>query len=194
MLQEQGEISRRDVSIHTRKLRRRALNSIVLLVSALGLARVARAGVIVNDTWSDGTRSDPASPTYSENGTDSDSDGDIESAWFSSSAAAMTPSVHHLTMTQQASSSSYTTYFTPEASPVNLANVGDSMKLTWVFTPNVSTAQSNTSQNFRLAVVHTPTGSRLTADGTPANALIHRLCDVHEHEHRHGCNVRKSGQ
>ncbi len=136
------------------------------------ISRTARAGVIVNDTWSDGTRSDPASPTYSENGTDSDSDGDLESAWYSSPGTAMVATVNHLTTTQQSGSSSYTSYFTPEASPVNLANVGDSMKLTWVFTPTVAAAQSNTSQNFRLAVVHTPTGSRLTADGTPGNALF----------------------
>jgi PEP-CTERM motif len=131
----------------------------------------AGAAVIVNDTWTDGTRTDPAAPVYSENGTDSDADGSIESAWFSSPGTAMAATTGHLTTTQiAASSTSYTTYFTPEANPITLANVGDQLKLTWQFTPTAAAAQANTSQNFRLALVRTPVGSRLTADGTPASA------------------------
>ena len=47
-----------------------------------GAAAAGHAAVLVNDTWQDGTRTDPASPTYSENGTDTDADGNLESAWF----------------------------------------------------------------------------------------------------------------
>ena len=64
----------------------------------------------------------------------------------------MTPTAGHLTMNQQTGSSSLTTYFTPSGSPVTLANVGDSLKVTWVFTPNGAVAQSNTSQNFRFGL------------------------------------------
>ena len=137
----------------------------------LAMGAASRAAVIVNDTWTDGTRTDPAAPVYSENGTDSDADGSIESAWFSSPGTAMAATTGHLTTTQiAASSSSYTTFFTPEANPITLANVGDQLKLTWQFTPTVAAAQANTSQNLRLALVRTPVGSRLTADGTPASA------------------------
>ncbi len=49
-----------------------------------GVALTTNAADIVNDTWRDGNRNTPASPTYSENGVDSDEDGNIESAWFNS--------------------------------------------------------------------------------------------------------------
>ena len=127
----------------------------------------SRAAVVVNDTWLDGTRTDPSSPTYSENGTDSDSDGNLESAWFFGGSGAMTASVGHLiTTTSGSSSASWTTYFTPEGSEMNLAGTGDQLKITWVFTPTGVNA-SNSSQNFRLGVANTPSGNRLTADGTP---------------------------
>jgi hypothetical protein len=128
------------------------------------------AGIIVNDTWKDGTRTDPASPTYSEDSGDHDTDGDIESAWYSSPTAAMAATTNHLTMTQQTGSSSYTTYFTREGKELNLAHVGDTLKVTWVFTPNAATAQSNTSQNLHIGLVDTPPAvTRLSADGTPAS-------------------------
>lgn len=133
----------------------------------------SQAATIVNDTWLDGTRTDPASPVYSENGVDADLDGNLESAWYSSPGSAMAATTGHLTTTQiSASSTTYSTYFTPEANPISLANVGDQLKLTWVFTPTAAAAQANTSQNFRVALVHTPVGSRLTADGTPASAAF----------------------
>src|SRR5690554_4420244 len=57
----------------------------VTLTAALGLAGTASADYIVNDTWADGSRTDPAGPVYSEFGVDADVDGDLESAWFASS-------------------------------------------------------------------------------------------------------------
>jgi hypothetical protein len=65
-------------------------------------------------------------------------------------------------------SASWTTYFTPEAAPVTLAQ-GETLRVTWQFSlTNVNTL--NTSQNFRLAVVDSPSASRISANGTPANA------------------------
>ena len=43
-------------------------------MAVFGLALSGQAAVLVNDTWQDGTRTDPVPPTYSENGTDLDSD------------------------------------------------------------------------------------------------------------------------
>jgi hypothetical protein len=43
------------------------------------------------------------------------------------------------------------------------------MKLRWVFTPTGVNA-SNTSQNFRLAVVNSPAASRLVANGSPGSS------------------------
>ena len=119
-----------------------AWNSILamLALAALGCASLASAADVVNDTWRDGTRSDPASPTYSENGTDVDVDGDIESAWFRGGGGTLsvvnanpgtTPGILRTELV--ASSTSQTTYFTPEASPVTLAAAGEQIRLTWVF-------------------------------------------------------------
>jgi pectate lyase len=138
-----------------------------MIIAFFALALSGRANDVVNDTWNDGTRTDPASPVYSENGADLDSDGDLESAWFNGNGT-LTASAGHLNMQVGATSSaSWTTYFTPEASPVTLAGAGDSLKITWVFAPT-SVNVSNTSQNFRLAIVDSPT--RLTSDNSPSSA------------------------
>ena len=130
-------------------------------------------------------RTDPTSPVYSENGTDTDADGDIESAWFTSNVAGMTATPGHLTQATVTGSTSWQTYFTPEATPVTLANIGDSMKLTWVFNmANVANdPTNNTGQNFRLAIVDSPSANRLTTDGTPGTQRwqLQWLRDVHEH-------------
>jgi PEP-CTERM motif-containing protein len=127
---------------------------------------------LVNDTWQDGTRTDPASPVYSEFGVDSDLDGNLESAWYNGgTGATLTPSAGHLVMAGSAgASSSWTTYFTPEATPVSLLNPGDALRVTWVFTPTGVNA-GNASQNFRLALVDSPSAARLAADGAPGSAL-----------------------
>ena len=61
---------------------------VLVVLVWIGLALSSHANILVNDTWQDGTRTDPASPVYAENngvvGTDADNDGDIESAWFAS--------------------------------------------------------------------------------------------------------------
>jgi hypothetical protein len=135
------------------------------------------AAIIVNDTWKDGTDIDPASPVHSEYGVDSDADVDLESAWYQGGDGTLDPvgaggpQRGKFATPSSASSASWTTYFTPEATPITLANSGDSMKLTWVFTPtNINNGGSNTSQNFRFALVDTPSTSRLAANGAPGSA------------------------
>jgi hypothetical protein len=146
-----------------------------LALTALSVRAVPiHAAIIVNDTWKDGTDTDPASPVYSENGVDSDADGDIESVWYQGGVGSLDPigaggpERGNLT-TGGTSSASWTTYFTPEANPVTLTNAGDQMKVTWVFRlTNVNA--SNTSQNFRYAVMDSPGTSRISANGTPGTA------------------------
>ena len=142
-----------------------------IIAAVCGIVAHGSAVILVNDTWQDGTRTDPAAPVYSEDGTDSDADGDLESAWyFTGSGATMTASPGHLVTTVGASSSSsWETYFTPEGSKITLSGPGDAVRITWVFTPGTVNA-NNTSQGFRMAIVNTPIGSRLTADGSPASA------------------------
>jgi hypothetical protein len=142
--------------------------------TAMVLSMPLHAAVIVNDTWLDGTDSDPASPTYSENGVDSDTDGNLESVWFQGGVGTLDPTgvggpLRGNLTAGGTSSGSWTTYFTPEGGEVNLANAGDSMKLTWVFAlTNVNA--SNTSQNFRIALLDSPAAvTRLSANGSPAS-------------------------
>jgi hypothetical protein len=146
------------------------------LAAALSLAGSASAAVIlVNDTWLDGTDADPAS--QSENGTDLDSDGNLESAWYQGGDGTLDPVGAGGPLQAKFSaptvtgSASWTTYFTPAGGEVNLANPGEQLKVTWIFTPtNINNGGSNTSQNFRLAVVDTPDANRLLANGAPGSA------------------------
>jgi autotransporter-associated beta strand protein len=146
-------------------------------ISLLTAVLPASAVEIVNDTWIDGNRNQPASPTYSENGTDADADGNLESLWYSSTAANLTvvddavPGGDRLLRGTVAAASaiSWVTYFTPEASPVTLVNPGDQLKITWVFTLTGVNAAS-TGQGFRVAVVNSPAASRITSETTPGSS------------------------
>lgn len=152
------------------------------LCTALGLwggIQQVSAVNLVNDTWIDGNRTTPASPTYSENGTDSDADGNLESAWFNSGGATTTLSVVDDTTpggdqllrgnVTPTGAISWVTYFTPEATPVTLANPGDQLKITWVFSLTGVNAAS-TGQGFRVAVVNSPSAARVTTETTPGNS------------------------
>ena len=92
----------------------------------------------------------------------------------------MTSSTGHLVTTVTSSSSSWTTYFTTESSPVTLAGAGDELKITWVFTPS-GVATSGTSQDFRLAVVDSPVRLATDQRWQPGQQHVRGLCDVHEH-------------
>jgi hypothetical protein len=160
----------------------------VLLVAALLLATicwtgVASAGTLVDDTWQDGERYQPAGPLfvpapppYAENNgvtaVDADADGDLESAWFKGGAGTLDPVGAGGPLqgtTAAGTSSTWTTYFTDmEGDEAELANVGDQLLITWVFTLE-GVNVSNTSQDFRLAVVDSP-GNRMTANGAPGSA------------------------
>jgi pectate lyase len=154
------------------QIRMKYLRKIILVLALMfGVVVSSRATVLVNDTWQDGTRTDPASPTYSENGTDADSDGDLESAWYKGGSGTLNPVGAGGPLRGSgygSSSATWTTYFTPEASPVTLAGTGDQLKVTWKFTP--STLAANTSQGLPIAVVDTPSGARLTSDSSPGTA------------------------
>src|ERR1039457_7325968 len=124
----------------------------IILILMFGAAVPGYDTMPVNDSWQDGTRTDPAAPVYSENGTDLDSDGDLESAWFNNGNT-MTATPGHLVTTLPAngtSSASWTTYFTPESSPVTLAGAGDQLKVTWIFTPTSVNSGSTSASGLRL--------------------------------------------
>lgn len=143
-----------------------------------GIAVPGHARVLVSNVWNIASRTypaynDPNSP-YSEMGVDYNSSGDFESAWFNASGT-LTPSVGHLVgalPSNGSSSASWTTYFTTVTNPVNLAGTGDQLKITWVFTPSGVNSSSTSSSGLRLAVVDSPSASRLTSDGSPGNSTF----------------------
>jgi len=152
-----------------------------LLAAIAGVSLSAPAATIVNDTWIDGSRTDPAQPVYSENGTDGDLDGDLESAWYHAGSGGTSSTVINgnpgvtpgiLRSTVGAGSSSFTTYFTPEASPLTLVNAGDNFKITWAFTPSgVVSTNPTPGQSFRIAIVDSPVAGRVTSDTAPGAAV-----------------------
>lgn len=135
-------------------------------VLAGALALPASAQTLVNDFWHDGTRTDPGAPTYSEFGTDADSDGSIESFWIAANRATnFIAAPGSMTFYPTAGTSrSGLTYFTPAGSPVTLAD-GQALKITAVFIPS-GVAASSTATTTRFAVADYTSGTRLTADGT----------------------------
>jgi hypothetical protein len=156
-----------------RALLERAGFPVATFLLASFAASLSSAAVVVSDRFSDGDRTDPAAPVYSEFGVDADADGNIESAWYTSNAAGATVTPGTFSqVTVATGSTSWQTYFTPEATPVTLAAVGDTMQVKWVFRPQgvANDAVNNTGQNFRLAVVNSPAANRLTADGAPGNS------------------------
>jgi len=137
------------------------------LVSAAGFS--ANADTLVNDTWLDSTKTDPAAPVYAENNgssaLDADADGNLESAWFRAGGGTLTAAPNDLQGSGfNGSSASWYTYFT-SGSPITLANTGDQMTLTWKFIPR-SVNAGNANQGFNLAVALTPSGSRVTGDAS----------------------------
>lgn len=138
------------------------------------LASSSRATDLVNDTWLDGTRTDPTSagtPAYAENNgvtaVDSDADGNLESAWFKGGGGTLSvtnPGTGNvLEGVTSASSQHWYTYLTQPSTKVTLANPGDELKLTWVFTP--TTIGNNVSQALPLALALNPS-ARVAGDGT----------------------------
>ena len=129
----------------------------------------AQAAPLVNDTWLDGTDTDPASPVHSENGVDADGDGNLESVWYQGGVGTLDPvaaggPLRGNMTTGGTSSASWTTYFTPEATPVTLAR-GEKLAVTWQFSLT-NIGGNNTNQNFRVALADTA-GTRLAANGSP---------------------------
>jgi hypothetical protein len=146
-----------------------------MTAACTSLAMSGYAAVVVNDTWNDGVRTDPAAPVYSEQGVDSDADGNIESAWFKGGAGTLTANAgtpgNMVGTGLGTSSASWYTYFTQPATPITLGTAGDTLRLTWTFTPT-GVNPNNTSQGFNVALANTVnSSSRVTADASVPSAV-----------------------
>jgi hypothetical protein len=153
-------------------------NSIVFAVAAAcAFATSSYANILINDTWIDGTRNDPAAPVYAENngviGTDADSDGNLESVWQRAGSGTTTVASGDLQIAGITNSSFWYSYLTAEATPITLGNVGDQLKVTFVFKPN-GTITANSSQGFPIAIAQTPTSGRATDGNAPLNTVTYK--------------------
>src|ERR1051326_2144891 len=100
-------------------------------------AALSRADVLLNDTWTDGTRTDQNLPT--------------ESAWFASDGSALDATANSMTLTNGTSAVLALTYFgTNSSTPVQL-NAGDPLTATIKMTLN-GVGANNSSQGFRLGL------------------------------------------
>lgn len=85
--------------------------------------------------------------------------------WFDGSDATVL-SGNNLVTTVGSASTTLTVYFATENSPVTLADAGDKLEIVWKFKlTNVNV--SNTSQNFRLAIMDSPADTRVTMNNAP---------------------------
>jgi hypothetical protein len=139
---------------------KRSYKSLLALAAMGGFALSSPAVILVNDTWADGTRNNTVPGG--------------DSAWYWGGAGSLTVVAPGGPMRGDlgaggASSAGWTTYFSPEAQPAILAKATDKLILTWQFSLT-SLGAANTSQNFRLAVVDTPSSARLSTDVQPGSA------------------------
>jgi hypothetical protein len=129
------------------------------------LAASVSAAVLLDDSWADGTRDDTTLPE--------------ESAWFASNAGT-TPTLsvspgtllgNVLMFATNAGSRLWITHFTPAGSPVTLG-IGDTLKVTLVFTPSNLPAVLPTSRGLRLGLFNfsEPGAARVTGDGFSTGA------------------------
>lgn len=110
---------------------------VVFLAVATVAAFSARAAVVLDDTFADGTRNNQNLPT--------------DAAWYVSSAASVTTATGAMTWTMGSSAILSVSYFgTNSSSPIHL-DVGDTLTATIKFTFN-GVAALNTSQGFRLGI------------------------------------------
>ena len=110
---------------------------ILILAVALGLALPGHAVVLLDDTWSDGKRSDQNLPA--------------KSAWYCSKGSSLNAAANSLTLTVSTGSIMAVTYFTTnDTSPVQL-KVGDTLTARFTLTLN-KVAATNKSQGFRLGL------------------------------------------
>ncbi len=101
------------------------------------LVATSNAAILLDDTWSDGTRTDQNLPD--------------ESAWFASSGSALTASPGAMTLAMGSSAVLGVAYFgTNSSSPIRL-EVGDTLTASITLTFN-GVAPNNSSQGFRLGL------------------------------------------
>jgi len=119
-----------------------------IAVTVLALSGLCSAGVLLYDTFADGSRAETNLPN--------------ESAVWVGTPASVTMNPGSLAYAQGSSSQKLWTYFAPNGSPVELS-VGHQLIATITFTPRVKLYDSS-SKNFRFGLFYDPTNDQIAAD------------------------------
>ena len=121
------------MNTHMKPMQRR----ILILAVGVALALPGRAAVLLDDTWSDGKRTEQSLPA--------------RSAWFCSKGSALTAAANSMTLAISTGSIMAVTYFTTnDASPAQL-KVGDTLTARFALT-FTKVAAANKSAAFRIAL------------------------------------------
>jgi hypothetical protein len=156
----------------------KSLYFIAIAITAMfALVMSSHATLLVNDTWQESSRNDPgvAGGYADNNGVVGipDGDGQLDSEWFTTASAFTSVTPGDLHWTAAASSAYSSTYFTPEATKVVLANPGDELKVTFVYTPTGVNA-INGSQGLSIGLGNTVTaGGRISTDTSLPNTDVY---------------------
>jgi pectate lyase len=113
------------------------LHAVLAAALLLAASLPARATVILDDTFADGTRNNTSLPT--------------DAAWFASSGASLTATTGAMTLAMGSSAILGVSYFTTNAASQVSLGVGDTLVTTVTFTFN-GVAPLNSSQGFRIGL------------------------------------------
>jgi hypothetical protein len=121
------------------------------MTAVLLAANTTQAGLLLNDTWADGSRAETNLPNES-------------ATWVGIPSGGGTVSVDtgSLSMTQGGSNQKLWTYFAPNGSPAELA-VGQQLRTTIEFLAQGMLYESS-SRNFRMGLFHDPTNAQVQTD------------------------------
>lgn len=128
------------------------------LLAGAEVYRLAAMNRLVDDTWSDGTRTDTSLPD--------------ESAWFASTGASLDSATNSLIASNTTAPSLWLTYFTTNATNPATINLGQTLKATLIFTPTNVATSPTTPMGLRIGLFnYADAGFRVGADTFSATGV-----------------------
>jgi hypothetical protein len=110
---------------------------LLLTLATFGFLFPASAAILLNDSWTDGSRNEQNLPG--------------ESAWYASTASSLTASSGSMLGIGTTSSRLWLTYFTPAGTPASLG-IGEAIRATLTFTPTNVAAAPSTTRGLRIGL------------------------------------------
>lgn len=133
----------------------------LLVIASVALPLSASAATVINDSFTQASRTDAPDATGAQ--------------WFSSSAGSTIAYVQNsgVTLTTGTAGRHMLGYFTADGAPVSVANVGESVTVSFTFSLNGSPGGSASSVTaVRLGLFDSTAGTRVSADNTNATSTF----------------------